>query len=518
MNPRTISQGTALAAMVLALVLGLVALPRPSNAAPARWADAIESGADHVDAAELARLLIDSPDALLVVDVRPADEFERFHLPGSVNLDVPALVGEPGRALLDANAARTVVLVSNGMTHPAQAWVELARDGRTNVRVLSDGLDGFVRDELTPPGLRGVVAPTEVERARFARLAALVLGPGALATPSAAEESGRVAPTSAADTAPTSTASEQAPTTKPADASPAQTPAAKPAVARLATDPARLERPTLVSTAWVAKRAAELVLVDTREKPEDYAAGHLPGALHVPTKVLRTTRDGVPDELLAPDELAKAVGALGIGPDTEVVAYGNEKLQDPAHFVLALVSLGHTRVAILEGGLTAWKAEARALSKDLPAPKAVAYAPRPAPGFAAVRLADVRAASEGGAAKILDVRPADAFRGEVSTEARAGHVPGSWNRPYTEDVAQVDAGLFWRPLDALRAGYRELGLDPKAPVIVTCRTGHQAAQTWFTLRYLLGYEDVRWYDGSWKEWAAHAELPAATGPAGAAKH
>lgn len=508
MNTNLLPQSTALGAMGLALVLALAALPRTSPAAPLAWPTAIEAGADHVSTAELARLLLDAPDEVFVVDVRPAAEYDAFHLPGAVNLDVPELLGERGRALLDEHADRTVVLCSNGMTHPAQAWVELAREGRTNVRVLADGLDGFVRDELTPPSLRGVVGADSEAGARFARLAALVLG----APVSPAPGSGGEALTSDEPSARATADALQVPAAQTAPAK-ADTPQARPAFARLATDPERLGRPTVVSTAWVARRGAAIVLVDAREKPEDYAAGHLPGALHVPVKALRGTRDGVPEELLPRDQLAAVIGALGIGPDTEVVAYGNEKLQDPAHFALALVTLGHARVAVLEGGLSAWKAEGRALATDAPKPAPVAYVPKAASGVVEARLADVRAASEARTLRILDVRPADAFRGEVSTEARAGHVPGSSNRPYTQDVVQSDAGLYWKPLEALRAEYVALGLDPKAPVIVTCRTGHQAAQTWFTLRYLLGYEDVRWYDGSWKEWAAHAELPAAMGPA-----
>ena len=130
--------------------------------APA-WARAIEAGDDHLPAAEFARRLVEAPESLLVVDVRPADEFAAFHLPRSVNLDLTRLLGPEGDALLDANADRMVVLVSNGMTHPAQAWVELARRGRTNVRVLEDGLDGLRATHLTPPSLRG---PTTEARAR----------------------------------------------------------------------------------------------------------------------------------------------------------------------------------------------------------------------------------------------------------------------------------------------------------------------------------------------------------------
>jgi thiosulfate/3-mercaptopyruvate sulfurtransferase len=295
---------------------------------------------------------------------------------------------------------------------------------------------------------------------------------------------------------------------------PAQAPPAR-ATARLAKDPEQLRSPTLVSTAWVERRAPSLVLLDAREKYEDFAAGHVPGARHVPVRLWREEQGGVPEQLLPRERLAAAVGALGIDGDSEVVLYGDEKLADPAHLALALQSLGHERFAILEGGLAAWKHEGRTLSTDMPpTPMPKLYAPRPGEHVRVVSLAEVERASAGKTMPILDVRPSDAFSGEVSSEARAGHIPGSINRPFAADLGQGPEGLFWRPLDQLRAEYGELGLQPDRPVIVSCRTGHQAAQTYFTLRYLLEYEDVRWYDGSWKEWAAHAELPVETGPAG----
>jgi len=478
----------ALGAVGIAVLVALAdAGPTSAGAVPAEqlaWAEAVEAGADHITTDALADLMLAARaggPAPLLVDVRPLAEYETFHLPGAVSMSLPQLLGEPGAALLGKRAGVPVVLYSNGPAHPAQAWVELRRRGVEDVFVLDGGLDQFIADQLTPPSLRAVPDPAAVaaQSERFTALRQLVWGKAPAAA--APEAAGR--------------AQDQRSEPPPR------------AFARLATDPSELSEPTLVSAAWLAEHLPRVVVVDTRGKAAEFAAGHVRGAVHAPIDLVRTERDGVADQLLEPPELARRIGGLGIAADTAVVAYGGDRLQDPMHFALAMLRLGHRKIAVLEGGLRAWVHSGGALETVAVAPVAKDYVFGPGADDFTVGLEDVRRASTSESAALVDTRPAAAFAGEETTEARGGHVPGSLNRPLAKDLVETSEGVYFRPLAELRAEYASMGVGPERPVIVSCRTGHQAAQTWFVLRFLLGHRDVRWYDGSWQEWAAHAELP-----------
>lgn len=449
-------------AVVLAGV-GKASAGAAPSAASTSWLQAVETGEDHISAADLAHEIMAAPSDLLLVDLRPAEEFEAFHLPFAVNLTVPEITGAAGSALFAANP-RLCVLYSNGPAHPGQAWVELRRQGRTNVRVLAGGLEEFKQLILTPASLRGPA--TEAQSKAEAPLLALRRAFFGLVP---------------------------------------KTPRGS-----YATDPAQLTAPTVVSAKWLRQNLGKVTVLDARASADDYRLLHIPGAVHAPEKPMRQ-RHGDRELLLKPAaEIAQHLGSLGLTRDTPVVIYAEDKMQDATLVAVILTALGHQRLAILEGGLLAWAAAQGPLTRDLPAVTPRQYVAEPQSDVA-ISVDDLAARVQAGSTHVLDVRPVEFFTGAKSTEARPGHIPGSVNRPYQQDLQRDGSGHFWRPRQELAKEYAELGLQPDQPVTVSCRTGHTATESYFVLRHLLGYQDVRWFNGSWTEWAERSDLPAALG-------
>lgn len=465
------SQAVAIGVMVLALSAALAIgglapqagqVSAATGAAP--WLQDVETGQDHIEPRELARELLAAPTDLALVDLRPAEEFAAWHLPTAVNLTVPQVCGDAGAALF-ARQPRLVVLYSNGPAHPGQAWVELRRQGRTNVKVLAGGLEDFKAQVLTPPSLRegATEASSKAEQPEFALVRAFFLGD-----------------------------------------------AKANALATWATDPAELQQPTMVSPRWLHERMGRVAILDVR-KPEEFAGLHLPGAQLLSLGDIRVRQDDR-DLFFVPDAaLAAHFGKLGLTRSTPVVIYADAKFQDATLAAVALLRLGHRSLAILEGGILRWATEQRPLTAAVTAATAATYEPLPGAAGFAIQIDELAAEVKAGGTAILDVRPPEFFRGEKSTEARPGHMPGAKNRLYSQDLKRTDDGQWIRPRKDLEPEYAALGLAKDRPVVVTCRTGHTASEAYFVLRHLLGYEQVRWYNGSWTEWAARADLPAVTG-------
>jgi thiosulfate/3-mercaptopyruvate sulfurtransferase len=421
--------------------------------------EAVEEAEDHIEPEDLAGALMQGERDLVVVDVRTPGEYRSFHIYGAVNVPLPELIDylDPYK-----NLGR-IVLYSNGMTHPAQARDALARLGFQNVFMLTDGLQGFLDRCLKPVSLRREpLSDAQAQQVRAWRQFFLRDGSSDLPTMTSATE----------------------------DASEGS------------------EKPScLIETAWLGENLnrPDLKIIDVRRQPL-YNTSHVPGSMALNPESLRGVVDSVPSMLLPAEMIAAQLSLMGIKPTDTVVIVPGDKLRDATLVGMALNRVGHKRWAILEGGFDKWAGEKRPVDNRLPAITATTYQARSGADDFSVDHQDVLAALDEKQTVIIDSRPAAYFTGEESDEARAGHVPGAVNRPYSEDLR--DDGHL-KPVSELIAAYEALIPSKNTPVIVHCRTGHQASQTYFVLRHVLGYPNVKWYDGSWTDWAPRPELPLA---------
>lgn len=441
----------------------LPAKPGQAAVAPARegglLAD-VQAGSDHVDPEQLAGWLMAGKQDLTLVDIRTAEEFQSFHLRGAVNVALPDL---PGYLTPHKNKG-TIVLYSNGMTHPAQGVDALRSLGFQNVYLLTDGLRGFIETCLKPVSLRTEPVTADMA-ARINAWRAFFL-----ASPAAAR-----------------------PTTQP-----------QPTVV---SPSAELTWPGLVETAWLAQnlKRPDLRIIDVRPQPQ-YNTSHIPGSVCLSPESVRGVVGGISSMLLPTDILARQISVMGIKPTDTVVIMGDEKPQDATMVSMAFARLGHAQYGILNGGFTKWKNENRPLDTLLPKIEESRY-PVPPPDRFTVDAERVLEHVKQGDALILDVRPTDNYLGKKSEEARAGRIPGAKNRPFSEDTVRVGDAMVYKPVEELAKAYAALIPSKDSLVVVHCRTGHQASQTFFVLRNLLGHRNVYWYDAGWSEWAARPELP-----------
>jgi len=277
----------------------------------------------------------------------------------------------------------------------------------------------------------------------------------------------------------------------------------------------------LVSTEWLARHLDDpaIRIVDgtyfmpamKRDAPAEFAARHIPGAVHFDIDRIAAEGTELPHMLPTPERFAEAVGALGIGNRHRIVVYDQFGLMTAARVWWMFRVFGHDAVAVLDGGLPKWLAEGRPVASGPaePAPERFAVGFRPA----LVRSADQVEANIGmQAEQLVDARAAGRFTGtdpEVWPGRRSGHVPGSRNVPFT-DLLEGDGRM--RPADALARRFGEAGIAGGRPLVASCGSGVTACVVALGL-HLLGRDDVAVYDGSWAEWGLPGPRPVATGPA-----
>ncbi|MGH7469902.1 MAG: sulfurtransferase [Longimicrobiales bacterium] len=269
----------------------------------------------------------------------------------------------------------------------------------------------------------------------------------------------------------------------------------------------------LVDTDWVAEHLDEpgIRMIEVDVDTAAYEQGHLPGSIgwNWTTQLCDTlVRDIIP-----PAKLDELMSASGVGNETTVVLYGDNNNWFAAWAFWQLKVYGHEDVRIMDGGRKKWLAEGRVLTHDVPAVSPTPYRARMPDLSLRALLPQVQGAVARHSAALVDVRSPQEFTGEIlappglpETCQRGGHIPGAVSVPWGK--ACNDDGTF-RNADELRRLYEGVGVSADRPVIAYCRIGERSSHTWFALRYLLGYSDVRNYDGSWTEWGNLVGAPVA---------
>lgn len=274
------------------------------------------------------------------------------------------------------------------------------------------------------------------------------------------------------------------------------------------------EQPPLVSCEQLLGMLGDprLVLLEADEQPLLYRMRHLPGAHMLDWH--QDLQDPVTRDLPDAQAIRQLWARLGITRDSTVVIYG-DKYNLYACFAFWVFWLyGLRRMMILDGGRSLW------LSRGLPTETAESWAPvsdPPTPVLdATARAAWWHVGERDRPPALVDVRTPQEYTGELLAEPgyptevpqRAGHIPGAANIPWTS-ATQYDGRL--KPVEELAALYGSFGVTPDRPVITYCRIGERSAHTWFVLHLVLGYPDVRNYDGSWTEWGSMVGMPVALG-------
>ncbi|MEN5073859.1 sulfurtransferase [Isoptericola cucumis] len=273
----------------------------------------------------------------------------------------------------------------------------------------------------------------------------------------------------------------------------------------------------LVTTDWLAEHLddAGLVVVESDEDVLLYETGHIPGAVKIDwhTDLLQP----VERDYLDGAGFADLLASRGISRDTTIVLYGDKNNWWAAYTAWVFTLFGHEDVRLLDGGRNLWVAEGRELTTDVPSPARGDYpvVERDDTTFRAFKE-DVLAHL--GTGPLVDIRSPQEYTGErlhipdypEEGVLRGGHIPTARNVPW---ATAVSSDGTYKPRAELEAIYREggLGIEADDSVITYCRIGERSSHTWFALKYLLGIEDVRNYDGSWTEWGNAVRVPIAAG-------
>ena len=261
----------------------------------------------------------------------------------------------------------------------------------------------------------------------------------------------------------------------------------------------------LVSTEWAAQHLNDpkIRLVEVDVDTSAYDQGHIPGA--VGWNWQTQLQDNIRRDLISKQALEQLLGRSGISNDTTILLYGDNNNWFAAYALWQLKYYGHKDARLINGGRKKWVEEKRPLTTEPSKVTPAAYHATGPDESIRARKEDVFSIVEKRSrGNLVDVRSVDEFTGKIiappgmsETAQRAGHIPTAANVPWAQ--AANEDGTF-KSADQLQQLYGSKGVNGKDEIIAYCRIGERSSHTWFVLKYLLGYDRVKNYDGSWTEW------------------
>ncbi len=264
--------------------------------------------------------------------------------------------------------------------------------------------------------------------------------------------------------------------------------------------------PLLIEPNQFAEQQAQLnnvILVDV-SSPDNYRAGHIPGALHLPPGALQRGIAPAPGQIPLLPQLNELLSYLGLEEDSHVVAYDDEGGGWAGRLLWTLEAVGHKNYSYINGGIHAWKDSGLPVETEINEPSHSHYEAtlNPAP---IAEVEDIMPRLDDPGFRVWDARSAGEYLGQKSGSARAGHIPGAINIDWLELIDRHNATRLV-DLDALQERLNKLGLDADKDIVTHCQSHHRSSLTWLAMK-ILGYANIKGYHGSWGEWGNREDTP-----------